>query len=93
MANGNILGAVQAAGTTYNTFKNANLKQIAQSELTTGIINAVAQTPNRNINVVTPIFGATPTNSGTFGAPTQTQASPQQLTRNPYAGTSNTGPK
>jgi hypothetical protein len=92
LANGNILGAVQAAGTTYNTFKNANLKQIAQSELTTGIINAVQQTPNRNINVVTPIFGATPTNSGTFGAPTAAQSSPQQLTRNPYAGKSNTGP-
>ena len=93
LANGNILGAVQAAGTTYNTFKNANLKQLAKSELTAGIINAVQQTPNRNINVTTPIFGATPTTLGTANAPVNAQASPQQLGRNPYAGTSNTGPK
>jgi hypothetical protein len=92
LANGNILGAVQAAGTTYNTFKNTNLKQLAKSELTAGVINAVQQTPNRNLNVSTPIFGATPTNAGTFNAPIKAQASPQQLSSTPYAGKSNTGP-
>jgi hypothetical protein len=94
LASGNYLGALQAAGTTYNTFKNANLAQIAKGEVTAGIINAVAQTPNRNINVVTPIFGSTPSNTGTAGAPTpNTQQSPTQVGTNPYAGTSNTGPK
>jgi hypothetical protein len=93
LANGNILGAVQAAGTTYNTFKNTNLKQLVKSEVTSGIINAVQQTPNRNLTVTTPIFGATPTNPGTFGAPISAQASPQQISATPYAGKSNTGPR
>jgi len=90
LANGNLLGAVQAAGTTYNTFKNQNLTQLAASEVTSGIINAVQQTPNRNINVVTPIFGATP--NGNAGTPPNAPGSPQQITANPYAGVSNTGP-
>ena len=33
LSDSNILGAVQIAGTSYNTFKNTNLKQIAQSDI------------------------------------------------------------
>jgi hypothetical protein len=87
--NGNILGGIQAAGTTYNTFKNKNLKQIARAEVVSGITNAVQQTPNRNINVVTPIFGASPTTLGTAGAPVNGQATPQSIGVNPYAGKRN----
>lgn len=60
-ANGNInpLLAAQIAGTTYNTFKNKNLVSIAKSEAVSGIINSINQTPNRNVNVATPIFDAT----------------------------------
>ena len=86
---GNILGGIQAAGTTYNTFKNKNLKQIARAEVVSGITNAVQQTPNRNINVVTPIFGASPTTLGTAGAPVNGQAAPQPVGANPYAGKRN----
>jgi len=86
LANGNILGAVQAAGTSYNTFKNANIKSIAKAELLAGITNSVQQTPNRNTNVVTPIFGASPTTLGTAGTPNSSQPSPQQIGANPYAG-------
>jgi hypothetical protein len=94
LADRNFLGAAMAAGTTYNTFKNANLKQIVKGEVTAGILNAVQQTPNRNINVATPIFGATPSNTGTAGSPPpNTQASPTQVGTSPYAGTSNTGPR
>jgi hypothetical protein len=59
-ANGSInpLQAAQIAGTAYNTFKNKNLSSILQSDVTSGIINSVNQTPNRNINVATPIFDA-----------------------------------
>jgi hypothetical protein len=86
---GNILGGIQAAGTTYNTFKNKNLKQIARAEVVAGITNAVQQTPNRNINVITPIFGASPTTLGTAGAPVNGQAAPQPVGVNPYAGKRN----
>ena len=86
---GNILGGIQAAGTTYNTFKNKNLKQIARAEVVAGITNAVQQTPNRNITVVTPIFGASPTTLGTAGAPVNGQAAPQPRGANPYAGKRN----
>jgi hypothetical protein len=87
LGEGNFLGAIQAAGTTYNTFKNANLKQIAKSEVLTGITNAVQQTPNRNLTVVTPIFGASPSNQGTAGQPmTNTISAPPQVGAN-YAGT------
>ena len=42
----NVLGAVQIAGTTYNTFKNANLNQVIQPELrTAGIQIANQATP------------------------------------------------
>lgn len=89
LANGNILGAIQNAGTTYNTFKNASIKNLVKSEVVAGITNAVQQTPNRNINVVTPIFGASPTTLGTAGAPVNAAASPAQVGTTPYAGNRN----
>lgn len=82
--------AIQAAGTTYNTFKNANLKTIAKNEVISGIQNAVQQTPNRNLNIVTPVFGASPTNLGTAGSPTTgAQSSPVQIGPNQNAGKQN----
>jgi hypothetical protein len=85
LADGNILGAIQAAGTTYNTVKNVNVLNIAKSEVVSGITNAVAQTPNRNINVATPIFGAAQNLLGTAGTPPVAQSSPAQQGIN-YAG-------
>ena len=79
LAEGNFLGAIRNAGTTYNTFKNAPIKNLVKSEVVAGITNAVQQTPNRNINVITPIFGATPTNLGTAGAPVNASARPAQV--------------
>ena len=71
------LGAAVAAGTTYNTFKNANLKTIAQSEVTTAIVNnGINGFPNRNLNVLTPIFGSTPSTSGTGGSQGQSAPTP-----------------
>jgi hypothetical protein len=89
LGEGNILGAIQAAGTTYNTFKNVPIKNLVKSEVVAGITNAVQQTPNRNINVVTPIFGATPTSLGTAGTPPNAAAGPAQIGTNPYAGKRN----
>lgn len=84
--NVNVLGAIQAAGTTYNTFKNANIKQIAKQEVVAGITNAVQQTPNRNQRIAIPIFGATPTNKGTAGAPSTATATPAQVGTKSYPG-------
>jgi hypothetical protein len=87
LANGNILGAIQAAGTTYNTFKNTNILNIAKSEVVNGIINSVGGTPNRNVTVATPVFGAIQSAIGTAGAKLAgAQSSPQQVGANPYAG-------
>jgi hypothetical protein len=61
--NTNILGAIQKAGTTYNTLKNINLKQAIRSEVTTGITNAIMNPVNntgRNVLFNLPIFGAGP---------------------------------
>ena len=61
--NTNILGAIQKAGTTYNTLKNMNLKQAIKSEVTTGITNAIMNPVNntgRNVLFNLPIFGSTP---------------------------------
>ena len=88
----NLLGAIQSAGTTYNTFKNTNLGSLAKTEITSGIVNAVGQTPNRNLIVSTPIFGSTPQSNGTANSPpSNAQSTPQQIGGNPYAGTSNSG--
>ena len=81
-----LLKAAQSAGTTYNTFKNQNVSQLAKQEVVNGITNAIQQTPNRNINSVIPIFGATPQTSGTAGQ-TQGQASPVNIGSAPTAGT------
>jgi len=63
LASGNILGAVQKAGASYNTLKNMNLKQAIKSEVTTGITNAIMNPVNntgRNVLFNLPIFGSTP---------------------------------
>lgn len=61
--NKNILGAIQKAGTTYNTLKNMNLKQAVKSEVTKGITNALMNPLNntgRNVLFNLPIFGSVP---------------------------------
>jgi hypothetical protein len=83
---GDILGAIRNAGTTYNSFKGQNLAKIAKPEVTTGIINSIQGTPNRNQLFNTPIFGATPSNTGTAGAPIEARTSPDSIGPNQTAG-------
>ena len=40
----NVIGAVQAAGTAYNTFKGANLGQIAAAEVRSGVTDVLRNT-------------------------------------------------
>lgn len=82
-----LLKAAQSAGTTYNTFKNQNINQLAKQEVVNGINNAIQQTPNRNINSITPIFGSTPQTSGTAGQ-TQGLSAPVNVGGAPTSGKS-----
>jgi hypothetical protein len=43
LATGDILGAIQKSGAAYNTFKNANLKQVVRSEINNTLYNATLQ--------------------------------------------------
>jgi hypothetical protein len=70
LSQGNILGAVVAAGTTYNTFKGANLKQVAKQEVLNGVTGALANPAlTRNVIALIPTGRATPNTVGTAGAP------------------------
>jgi hypothetical protein len=88
---GDVIGAIRNAGTTYNSFKGQNLLKIARPEITTGIINSIQGTPNRNQLFNTPIFGATPSNQGTNGAPVDARTSPQSQGTNQNAGSTTKG--
>ncbi len=72
LADGNILGAVQIAGTSYNTFKNANLKQVARSDINGILTQATQQALPGSVrgNTFYPGYGVTPAGSVSAGAPT-----------------------
>ena len=82
LANGNILGAIQKGGVTYNTFKNTNLRQLAKSEVIAAATNSIQQTPNRNLNFQFPAFGQTTNLFGTAGAPNGAKQSPAVIINN-----------
>ncbi len=71
LGDGDILSAVKTVGTTYNTFKNTNLKSVATAELNAMLRNAIQNTPNtRNSLFNFPKAGATPGPIGTAVFPT-----------------------
>ena len=71
LGDGDILSAVKTVGTTYNTFKNINLKSVATAELNAMLKNAIQNTPNtRNSLFNFPKAGATPGPIGTAAFPT-----------------------
>lgn len=71
LGDGDILSAIKTAGTTYNTFKNKDLKKVATAELNAMLRNAVQNTPNtRNTLFNFPKAGATPGPIGTAAFPT-----------------------
>lgn len=88
LQDGNILGAIKTAGTTYNTFKNVNLKSVATSELNAMLRNALQNTPNtRNTLFSFPKAGQGPGPTGTAGFPTiNARTSPPIITDTPPAG-------
>jgi hypothetical protein len=62
LSNGNVLGAIQKAGTAKNTFKNTNLSQVAKSEINTVLLNATQQAlpGSARSNIYFPGFNTTP---------------------------------
>jgi hypothetical protein len=89
LARGDILGAIKTAGTTYNTFKNVNLKTVAKQEVTAMLIQSVQQTPNtRNTLFNFPTAGGSPGSIGTAGTPPiGALQSPPVITSEPVVGT------
>jgi hypothetical protein len=71
LSQGNILGAIKLAGTTYNTFKDTDLKQNAKQELLNGVTSALTN-PNvtRNVGAFFQQVGSTPSPIATADAPT-----------------------
>jgi hypothetical protein len=67
---GNPIGAIMAAGTAYNTFKNTNLALTAKTELNTMLVNSVQNTPNtRNTLFNFPTARSTPGPAGLAASP------------------------
>lgn len=98
LGDGDILSAVKTVGTTYNTFKNTNLKSVATAELNAMLRNAIQNTPNtRNSLFNFPKAGATPGPIGTAAFPTiGARSSPPVITDlgtagNQYNGSDLTG--
>lgn len=86
LSNGNILGAAQIAGATYNTFKNVNIKQAVKAEVVSEVVNAVQQTPNRNNLFQFPLPGQTGMNRLQAGQQTNALSSPPQINTNNSTG-------
>ena len=81
LANGNILGAIRTAGTAYNTFKNANIKQVAKADINGILTQATQQALPGSVRGTTyyPGYGVTPAGIASAGAPTIGLSSPQQI--------------
>jgi hypothetical protein len=89
LASGNLAGAAKIAGVTYNTFKNINLKNTLKAEVTNAIQGALLNNanPTRNTQWDIPKFGASPSTSGTAGAPSSGQTDPTKVSPTTTAGT------
>jgi hypothetical protein len=79
LSSGNILGAIRTAGTSYNTFKNKNLKQIATQDLNSLLASSVQQQLPGAVrtNSYYPGYGTSPNN--TAGAPNSGLRAPSQI--------------
>ena len=91
---GNPLNAIRTAGVAYNTFKNANFKNIIQGEITKGLSNALnaGSNPTRNNQWDIPRYGSSSTLSGTAGTPAPARSEPTPIGQSPYAGNQNPNP-
>ena len=82
LSEGNILGAIRTAVTTYNTFKNVGLKKAVQSEIksqVSSVLTTTAANIPRNVQFAFNSYGQTGTNKGTAGAPNSGTSQPPQI--------------
>jgi len=88
LAEGNLAGAAKIAGVAYNTFKNINLKDTLKAEVTNAIQGALLNNsnPTRNTQWDIPKFGASPSTSGSAGAPSTGQVAPAKQGPDQTAG-------
>ncbi len=60
LQNGNFIGAIQKAGTSYNTFKNPqNILKAGKADVLGMVANSISGTPNRTTQFAFPTDGAT----------------------------------
>jgi hypothetical protein len=79
LSNDNILGAIRTAGTSYNTFKNKNLRQVATQDLNALLASSVQQQSQSAVRGPSfPGYGTSPNN--TAGAPNLGLSSPPRIT-------------
>jgi hypothetical protein len=71
LSSGNILGAIRTAGTTYNTFKNKSLKQIATQDLNSLLASSIQQQLPGAVrtNSYYPGYGTSPNNTAGTNEP------------------------
>lgn len=69
---GNLLSAALTAGTTYNTFKNTNLKQVAKGDINGILTQSIAQALPGTVRSTTyyPGYSVTPAGIASAGSPT-----------------------
>ena len=82
LASGNYLNAIRTTGTLANTFKKADLKQIAKSDITGILTQATQQSLPGSVrgNNYFPGYGVTPAGPASAGAPTiGALSAPQQI--------------
>lgn len=75
------LNAIRTAGVAYNTFKNKNINDVVQGEITRGLSGALnaSSNPTRNQTWDIPRYGSTGSNSGTAGTPYPAKSQPTPI--------------
>lgn len=94
LENGDLLSAVRTVGSTYNTFKNTNLKNVVTAELNAMLRNTIQNTPNtRNTFFNFAKGGSSPGPIGTSAFPTiaAVRSKPPVISSIPTAGTQYNG--
>jgi hypothetical protein len=88
LADGNFLAAAQIAGTSYNTFKNSNLKQIAKGDINGILTQSIAQALPGTVRSTTyyPGYSVTPAGIASAGSPTPNVLAFPQLIGTATAG-------
>ena len=88
LTDGNFLAAAQIAGTSYNTFKNSNLKQIAKGDINGILTQSIAQALPGTVRSTTyyPGYSVTPAGIASADSPTPNALAFPQLVGTATAG-------